>query len=115
MLMIFIGPLISQAMPMDRHAGMAMSMPMPADMDMSAMQGTAHHAPDNNAEHALWAKCGYCTLLFGCPALPKTLAFFAPSPPRQADLFRVTPQQGHARRSVFAHARSRAPPTFLNA
>ncbi|MCF4991374.1 DUF2946 domain-containing protein, partial [Pseudomonas gessardii] len=28
MLMIFIGPLISQAMPMDHHAGMSMQMSM---------------------------------------------------------------------------------------
>jgi hypothetical protein len=115
MLMIFIGPLISQAMPMDQHAGMAMSMPMPAGMEMTASQSAEHHTTDGNAEHALWAKCGYCTLLFGCPALPKAVAFFAPSPPRQSDLFSATPQQGHAQRSVFANARSRAPPTSLTA
>jgi hypothetical protein len=112
MLMIFIGPLISQAMPMDQHAGMSMDMPMSADMDL-------HHASaeqqdgTSKADHVLWAKCGYCTLLFGCPALPKALAFFAPAPPRQSDLFSAAPQQGHARQSVFANARSRAPPLSL--
>ena len=117
MLMIFIGPLISQAMPTDQHAGMSMSMSMPmhADMEMSATPGADHHGAASNGEHALWAKCGYCTLLFGCPALPKALAFFAPSPPRQSDLFSATPQQGHAQRSVFANARSRAPPTSISA
>ncbi|NNG63058.1 DUF2946 domain-containing protein, partial [Pseudomonas fragi] len=30
MLMIFIGPLISQAVPMDHHASMNMTMPMSA-------------------------------------------------------------------------------------
>ncbi|MGO1268723.1 MAG: DUF2946 family protein, partial [Pseudomonas bubulae] len=36
MLMIFIGPLISQAMPMDHHASMPMPMSMDMGMDMSA-------------------------------------------------------------------------------
>ncbi|MCF5016118.1 DUF2946 family protein, partial [Pseudomonas lactis] len=46
MLMIFIGPLISQAMPMDHHAGMSMEMPM----EMPSDHGEPHHtqAP---AEH----------------------------------------------------------------
>ncbi|WP_074752172.1 DUF2946 domain-containing protein [Pseudomonas abietaniphila] len=119
MLMIFIGPLISQSMPMEHHAGMPMSASMSADMDMSAPMNMAaddhsgHQANTGDAagvDHVIWAKCGYCTLLFSCPALTQTLAVVAPVPPKPADFFNAAPQQGHAHRSVFPNARSRAPP-----
>lgn len=127
MLMIFIGPLISQSMPMEHHAGMSMpasmsasmqgEMDMSAPMDMRAMDHGSHHATSNNTEngaggidHVIWAKCGYCTLLFSCPALTQTLAVIAPVPPKPADFYNAAPQQGHAQRNVFPNARSRAPP-----
>jgi hypothetical protein len=124
MLMIFIGPLISQSMPMEHHSGMAMPAPtsmsmsmhgemnMPASMDMSADAHGGHVQSEQNAgvDHVIWAKCGYCTLLFSCPALTKTVAVAAPVPPRPADFYNEVPQHGHAQRHVFPHARSRAPP-----
>ena len=43
MLMIFIGPLISQSMPMDQRASsMSMNMSMDMSMDMSAMEHADH-------------------------------------------------------------------------
>ncbi len=124
MLMIFIGPLISQSMPMEHHSGMAMpaptSMSMHGEMDMSASMdlemGAGEHSGHARAElsagvdHVIWAKCGYCTLLFSCPALTKTVAVLAPVPPRPADFYNETTQLGHAQRNVFPNARSRAPP-----
>jgi len=119
MLMIFIGPLISQSMPMEHHSGMSMPVSMSAGMDMSASMDMAaddhsgHHADrgaDAGVDHVIWAKCGYCTLLFSCPALTQTLAVAAPIPPRPADFYNAAPQQGHAQRNVFPNARSRAPP-----
>jgi hypothetical protein len=119
MLMIFIGPLISQSMPMEHHAGMPMSASMSADMDMSAPMGMAAHDHSGHkantgdaagVDHVIWAKCGYCTLLFSCPALTQTLAVVAPVPPKPADFYNAAPQKGHAHRSVFPNARSRAPP-----
>ncbi len=124
MLMIFIGPLISQSMPMEHHSGMAMpaptsmSMSMHGEMDMSASMGMgagehSGHAKaelDAGADHVIWAKCGYCTLLFSCPALTKTVAVLAPVPPRPADFYNEATQLGHAQRNVFPNARSRAPP-----
>jgi len=110
MLMIFIGPLISQAVPMDHHAGM--SMPMTMDMGMSAHGD--HHGPQEPSadHHALWEKCGYCTLLFSCPALPHTADLTLLHAPR-APVYRASlPRLGHARQPVFPGARSRAPPTF---
>lgn len=122
MLMIFIGPLVSQSMPMNQHAGMT----MPSSKPVSTLNATsaAEHAHHDGAhakvaavgidagmdDHALWAKCGYCTLLFSCPALPQVLSLVAPAPPRPADFFFAIAQQGHARHAVFPNARSRAPP-----
>lgn len=64
MWMIFIGPLISQSMPMDHHAGMN----MPMDMPMAAAHqhgGDAHHGHGGDGQlHVMWEKCGYCSLLF---------------------------------------------------
>jgi hypothetical protein len=74
MWMIFIGPLISQSMPMDHHAGMA--MPMDMSMAMPMEHGHDHHQGHGNDGqlHVMWEKCGYCSLLFNCPALPQTLS-----------------------------------------
>jgi len=128
MLMIFIGPLISQSMPMEHHSGMAMPAPtfmsmqmhgemdMPASMDMGQEMGAGEHSGharnelDAGVDHVIWAKCGYCTLLFSCPALTKTVAVLAPVPPRPADFYDEATQLGHAQRNVFPNARSRAPP-----
>jgi hypothetical protein len=120
MLLIFVGPLISQSMPMEHHTGMSMPMSQSMDMDMdmsahAAGHGAEHHAPavvDDGADHALWAKCGYCTLLFSCPALIQTVAVIALAAARPADLFTALTQPGHARSSIFPNARSRAPPPF---
>lgn len=110
MLMIFIGPLISQAVPMDHHAGM--SMPMTMDMGMST-HGDHHGHPEPGADHhALWEKCGYCTLLFSCPALPHTADLTLLHAPRVPAYVASLPRLGHARQPVFPGARSRAPPTF---
>ena len=109
MLMIFIGPLISQAMPMDHHA----SMPMPMDMRVSAHSEHAEPQQPSADHHAMWEKCGYCTLLFSCPALPGSIGlnlFDAPAPKRY---LASNPRLGHARQPVFPGARSRAPPAFL--
>lgn len=107
MLMIFIGPLISQAMPMDHHAGMSMSMDMPMD------HGASHHPKAPDEHHAIWAKCGYCDLLFSCPALPGSISHFALSSPPAANALTPATRLGHARQSIFPGARSRAPPIIM--
>ncbi|MDZ3993961.1 DUF2946 domain-containing protein [Pseudomonas sp. Teo4] len=116
MWMIFIGPLISQSMPMDHHAGM--TMPMSMDMSMSASHeqgGDAQHGHGGDGQlHVMWEKCGYCSLLFNCPALPQTLSpltagIIVPSPALTAPT-----RHGHARQAVFPGARSRAPPLSIN-
>ena len=116
MLMIFIGPLISQAMPMDHRMPMPMGMDMSMEMPGQAGEAMApstdeHHAPSAE-HHALWEKCGYCTLLFSCPALPQTLSFAALDGPRLTAVVVTQPHLGHARQTTFPGARTRAPPAF---
>ena len=110
MLMIFIGPLISQSMPMDHHDSMPMPMSMDMGMDMSAH---AEHKQPSTDHHAIWAKCGYCTLLFSCPALPGTPDLALHSAPTPNSYLAANPRLGHDRQPVFPGARSRAPPVFL--
>jgi hypothetical protein len=119
MLMIFIGPLISQSMPMDSRA-MSMTMPMPMGMDMSmdmsamehadhgmqATQATAEHCPPAPGHHVLWEKCGYCSLLFNCPALTGGVSFATSSSAYQYLHHPLRP--GHARQNFFPGARTRA-------
>jgi len=118
MLMIFIGPLISQSMPMDQRASsMTMSMSMDMSMDMSAMdhadhgaQPAAEHCPPKASHHALWEKCGYCSLLFNCPALTGGQSFVAFDTPTASTFTTPSPRLGHARQTFFPGARTRAPP-----
>ena len=107
MLMIFIGPLISQSMPMDHHDSMPMPMSMDMGMDMSAH---ADHEQPGADHHALWEKCGYCTLLFSCPALPGSVSYVTLGTPPPANALTPATRLGHARQSIFPGARSRAPP-----
>ena len=117
MLMIFIGPLISQSMPMDQHASTSMNMSMDMSMDMSAMehadhaaQPTAEHCPPASGHHAIWEKCGYCSLLFNCPALTGDGSFTAFDTPPANTFTPPSPRLGHARQTFFPGARTRAPP-----
>lgn len=111
MLMIFIGPLISQAMPMDHHAGMpANGASMSMSMDMHGDHGEGHHPKAPDEHHALWSKCGYCDLLYSCPALPGGISTFTLSSPPPANALTPATRLGHARQSIFPGARSRAPP-----
>jgi hypothetical protein len=118
MLMIFIGPLISQSMPMDSRASMAMTMSMDMSMDMSAMDHADHgaqadpeHCPPGH--HALWEKCGYCSLLFNCPALTAGVSYATFSIPPASTFAIPSPRLGHARQPFFPGARTRAPPIVV--
>ena len=112
MLMIFIGPLISQSMPMDQHA--SSSMPMSMDMAMPGMdhdaQPSVEHCPPQSSHHALWEKCGYCSLLFNCPALTGGGTFATFSIAHVNTFVPSSPRLGHARQTFFPGARTRAPP-----
>ncbi|MBF8731046.1 MULTISPECIES: DUF2946 domain-containing protein [Pseudomonas] len=115
MWMIFIGPLVSQSMPMDHHAGMNMSMPMDMPMAAGHDHGADHHGHNDGQLHVVWEKCGYCSLLFNCPALPQTLSPLSAGVVLPPALLPAPPRQGHARQAVFPGARSRAPPASISA
>jgi len=110
MLMIFIGPLISQSMPMDQRTSMSMDMSMDMEAMDHAAQPTAEHCPPASGHHAIWEKCGYCSLLFNCPALTGGAAFTAFDTPPANTYTTPSPRQGHARQAFFPGARTRAPP-----
>ncbi|HWH90035.1 MAG TPA: DUF2946 domain-containing protein [Pseudomonas sp.] len=117
MLMIFIGPLISQSMPMDQHASTSMPMSMDMSMDMPVMDHGGHHAqpaaehcPPQSSHHMLWEKCGYCSLLFNCPALTGGGDFVAFNIAPLNSYTPPSPRLGHARQAFFPGARTRAPP-----
>ncbi len=108
MLMMFIGPLISQAMPMEHTRAMAMEMPMDMPgMDMGEHVGAHHGDP---SLHPLWEKCGYCSLFFHTPALPHTPGYLPLAKPAAIAAFTPPTRQGHARQAVFPGALTRAPP-----
>jgi len=114
MWMIFIGPLISPAMPMNHHAGMAMpmDMPMPAAHQHA---GDSHHGHGSDGQlHVMWEMCGYCSLLFNCPALPQALSPLSAGSVVPTSHLIAPTHQGHARQAVFPGARSRAPPSSIS-
>lgn len=117
MLMIFIGPLISQSMPMEQHASTSMPMSMDMSMAMPGMDHSSHdakpsadHCPPQSSHHVLWEKCGYCSLLFNCPALTPGGDFIAFDLPLPNTFTPPAPRLGHARQTFFPGARTRAPP-----
>ncbi|QCI14818.1 DUF2946 domain-containing protein [Pseudomonas putida] len=117
MWMIFIGPLVSQSMPMEHHAGM--NMPMDMSMPMSMAMADEHGADNHHGHggdgqlHVMWEKCGYCSLLFNCPALPQTLSPLTAGAVAPSAHLPAPTLDGHARQAVFPGARSRAPPLSI--
>lgn len=102
MLLLCVGPLLSQWL-------------LPAPAEPGCSEHAASQAPSSSSEHgheALWAKCGYCTLLLGSPALTGP-ALLASGPAIFAALYLVP---GGAQRvpasPVFPGSRSRAPPAL---
>ena len=117
MLMIFIGPLISQSMPMDQHASTTMPMGMDMSMAMPGMDHSGHdakpsaeHCPPQSSHHVLWEKCGYCSLLFTCPALTGGGDVVALNISLPTTFTARPTRPGHARQTFFPGARTRAPP-----
>ena len=84
-------------------------MPLPMAAGVS-METHGEHEKPSADHHAMWEKCGYCTLLFSCPALPGSVSFVALGTPPPANALTPATRLGHARQSIFPGARSRAPP-----
>ncbi|MGH8379673.1 DUF2946 domain-containing protein [Pseudomonas sp.] len=108
MLMIFIGPLVSQSMPMDHRA-----MSTDISMDSSADCHAENHHGNSSSLQVIWEKCGYCSLFFHCPALPQALSLLNTGAAPASGTLIVQPRHAHARQTVFPGARTRAPPSFI--
>ncbi|VXC47426.1 conserved hypothetical protein [Pseudomonas sp. 8BK] len=102
MLLLSVGPLLSQ-------------LTAPAEPAWLTELACGEHAGSHNGplDHdALWAKCGYCTLLLNSPATgcaSPTLALTAVAP---ADRHSAPVRSGVARSAIFPGSRSRAPPAY---
>lgn len=104
-LMMFVGPLLSQTLPASPTLNAA--MPMPAGMLMA--DGESHGEHDAGL-HPLWEKCGYCSLFLHTPALPTAPLFVAAGCPLDGPGACQPTAVGHAAIAVFPSARPRAPP-----
>jgi hypothetical protein len=88
-----------------------MSMDMPAiDHAEHQAQADAEHCPPQAGHHAIWEKCGYCSLLFNCPALTGGVSLTGFNTPPTSHFTSLSPRLGHARQAIFPGARTRAPP-----
>ncbi|MDE3739369.1 MULTISPECIES: DUF2946 domain-containing protein [Pseudomonas] len=109
MLLLFVGPLVSQARDMGPGGAPAWMDELACATDHSAPS----HEPSMPSHEMSWAKCGYCTLLFNSPALsPNALHGLV-----LTDLALPVPiaatQAGHGSRAIFPGALTRAPPAAL--
>ncbi|WP_341524337.1 DUF2946 domain-containing protein [Pseudomonas sp. G.S.17] len=111
MLMIFVGPLISQGLNLAHGKSSPISMAGMACDDMPGTSQMSHHASaDNHNDLIIWEKCGYCSLLFQHPLITESnlLNFCLRVPPTLFLPRHFTAQL--ATPPVFPGARSRAPP-----
>ncbi|MCY1275142.1 hypothetical protein D9M68_235560 [compost metagenome] len=108
MLLVFVGPLVSQAQAMGQ-GGVPHWM---GELACAAEDGTSSQQPAIPSHELSWAKCGYCTLLFSSPALSPTmlhgLALGDLASPQAAPAL----QAGHAAQPIFPGALTRAPPAL---
>ncbi|MCR4509229.1 DUF2946 domain-containing protein [Pseudomonas sp. 32.2.56] len=102
MLLLSVGPLLSQLTAPAEPAWLT---------ELACGEHVGRH--DNPLDHdALWAKCGYCTLLLNSPATgcaSPTLALAAAIP---ADRHAAPVRSGVVRSAIFPGSRSRAPPAY---
>lgn len=132
MLMIYVGPLVSQSLPMDHPMPMDHVMPMEHGAstahDMAGMDELAcsdsHRASDPHAAptphdgkpltaDAFMEKCGYCSLLIHSPPLtppPVLLDHGLPATGTPVARFATSTIPASP---VFPGARSRAPPALI--
>lgn len=100
MLLLCVGPLLSQWL-----------LPAQAEPDCSE-HAVSHSAAagDSHGHDPLWAKCGYCTLLFSSPALTSSLLMPIGPLAFAVQLLRLRAPQHVPVLAVFPGSRSRAPP-----
>lgn len=113
MLLVFVGPLISQSQRLLEHERADMPMPQAHAHSTSMAETQAPSAHDGVCHHAdVLAACGYCVLFAHTPGVIPTLAPLAttPAPTRIRSL--ASTQMPHAETTYPAFA-PRAPPHSL--
>ncbi len=112
MLLLFVGPVVSQVQSLGQAGE------VPPWMGELACSGSDHgpssHEPAMPAHEMSWAKCGYCTLLFNSPALGSTALHGLTLADSGNPPLVPAPQAGHATQAVFPGALTRAPPVALS-
>ena len=102
MLLISVGPLWSQlSQPVDMAWLNELACDEHSDVKTSAL-----------SDEALWAKCGYCTLLLNSPATGCASPTLALAATAAADRHTAPVRSGVARSAIFPGSRSRAPPVY---
>ncbi|SFI90090.1 Protein of unknown function [Pseudomonas guineae] len=100
MLLLSVGPLWSQLSQPDEPAWLT-------------ELACGEHSGDSTLNHeALWAKCGYCTLLLHSPATGCASPSLAVANPAPTDRHLAPVRSGVARAAIFPGSRSRAPPAY---
>ena len=102
MLLLSVGPLLSQ-----------LTAPV-APAWLTALACGEHAGSHNDPlDHdALWAKCGYCTLLLNSPATSCASPLLTLASTTVADRHAVPVRSGVVRSAIFPGSRSRAPPVY---
>lgn len=104
MLLLCVGPLLSQWLVPAQPAWLAELSCSEHPASRSAGAGDSHgHDP-------LWAKCGYCTLLFSSPALTSPAPLLLGPAPYATSFILVGGAQHAPASPIFPGSRSRAPP-----
>lgn len=102
MLLLSVGPLLSQFTAPSAPAWLT---------ELACGEHASSH--DNPLDHdALWAKCGYCTLLLNSPATGCTSPTLALAAAIPADRHAAPVRSGVVRSAIFPGSRSRAPPAY---
>ena len=104
MLLLCVGPLLSQWLVPAQPAWLA---------ELSCSEHPASHsaaAGDSHAHDPLWAKCGYCSLLFSSPALASPAPLLLGPAPFATALLPAGGSQHAPASPIFPGSRSRAPP-----
>jgi hypothetical protein len=100
MLLLSVGPLGAQ-------------LSQPAEPAWLTELACGEHTDSQKLDHeALWAKCGYCTLLLSSPATACASPTLALAATVSADRHRAPVRSGVARSAIFPGSRSRAPPVY---
>ena len=89
--------------------------PLGSQLSQPSEPACAEHADKHESppgHEALWAKCGYCTLLLNSPATTCACPTLALATTAPADRHIAPVRSGAARSAIFPGSRSRAPPVY---